>query len=332
MSHLTMAVSEDLLNEIVTALLDERVTTIAHENGGDFGPFSAGYDVEGHFEPGAIDLRDDPDGIKLDEFDLVWDTFDLDLAVDVPEVCIGGFCIVPWFTGCAVRAPEICLFEGGPEIDITLPLGGLFRSEVSVLGEFTVAYGEYRAPGEDYLDAQDAEAARLERIEAVEAAGDDPSDALLVPRVNSWDVTVYPETVDIDLVDVADTVGDLLDDAIDAVIDGLLGWLPGWAKDALRAIFGTFTDIVRTVLDIGDDVGEWLSDLVGVSLNLFGFLVEVLYALFVDNPLFRIEDPYPVLEEDDSFDPPLVPVKIPIEELVVDVAETELVVRASVGP
>lgn len=332
MSHLEMAVSEALLNDLVSVLLDERVTTFADANSADLGPFTAGYDVAGHFEPGTVDLRDDPDQIKLGEFDILWDRFDLSLAVDIPEICIGGFCIVPWFTGCAVRAPEICLFEGGPEIDITLPLGGLFRSEVSVLGEFAIAYGNYRDPGDDYLDAQDAEAARLEQIEAIEAAGDDPPDALLVPKVNSWDVSIWPETVDIDLIDVADTVADLLDDAIDAVIDGLLGWLPGWAKDVLRSIFGTFTDIVRVVLDVGDDFGEWLSDLVGVSLDLFGFLVEVLYGFFVDNPLFRIEDPYPILEEDTSFDPPLIPVKIPIEELVVDVAETEIVLRASIGP
>lgn len=332
MSQLEMAVSEDLLNDLVAVLLDEQVTTFADANSGNFGPFDAGYDIEGHFEPGTIDLRDDPDQIKLSEFDVLWDTFDLSLAIDIPEICIGGFCIVPWFTGCAVRAPEICLFEGGPEIDITLPLGGLFRSEVSVLGEFSIAYGTYRDPGDDYLDAQDAEATRLEQVAAIEAAGNDPPDALLVPKVNSWDVSVWPETVDIDLIDVADTVADLLDDAIDAVIDGLLGWLPGWAKDVLKAIFGTFTDIVRTVLDIGDDFGEWLSDLIGVSLDLFGFIVEVLYEFFVDNPIFRIEDPYPILEADTSFDPPLIPVKIPIEELVVDVEETEVVLRASIGP
>jgi hypothetical protein len=326
-----MAVSEDLFDEILTVMLDERVTTLAHENAGDFGPFTAGYDIEGHFEPGSIDLRDDPDQVKLSELDVVWDTFDLSLAIDIPEICIGGFCIIPTPFGCALRAPKICVFEGGPEIDFTLPLGGTFRSELSVLGEFTIAYGSYREPGDDYLDAQAREATRLEQLAAHEAAGTDPPDSLLVPKVNSWDVSVSPETVDIDLIDVADTVGDLLEDALDAALDSVLDFLPGWARDVLRAIFGSFIDIVRTVLDIGDDIGEWLSDLIGVSLDLLGFLVEVLYGFFVDNPVFRIEDPYPVLEADVSFDPPLIPVKIPIEDLVVDVEETEIVLQANVG-
>lgn len=326
-----MAVSEELFDEILATMLDEQVATLAHADSGDFGPFSAGYDVEGHFEPGSIDLRDDPDQVKLDELDVVWDTFDLRLAIDLPEICVGGFCLVPTPVGCALRSPEICVFEGGPEIDLTLPLGGTFRSELSVLGEFTLAYGTYREPGDDYLDAQEREAARLEQLAEHEADGTDPPGTLLVPKVNSWDVSVYPETVDVDVIDVADTAGDLLEDALEAALDGILGSLPDWAKDTLRAIFGSFVDVVRVVLDIGDDVGEWLSDLVGVSLDLLGFLVEVLYGFFVDNPVFRIEDPYPVLEPDDSFDPPLVPVKIPIEDLVVDVEEDEIVLRANVG-
>lgn len=131
-------------------------------------------------------------------------------------------------------------------------------------------------------------------------------------------------------------VGDLLEDAIDMVVDGLLGWLPGWAKDVLRSMFGSLVDLVRDVLDLPDDLGEWFSDLIGISLDLEGFLIELLDQFFIDYPAFRVEDPYPVLDWSPPLGTPasgtrLIPVKVPIEDLDVDVADTELVLTANVG-
>lgn len=329
MSDLTMAVSEEMVNDLLTVLLDERVTTFDDQAEEDFGAFSAGYDVAGHFELDAIDFRNNPDRIKIDELDIIWDRFNAWLDIDIPEICIGGFCIIPWFTGCAVRAPRICLFESDTDIHLPLSLGGLIRSEVSALLALTVDYRHNRG-AMDYLEAQVEEQRRLDARPPDETGPLDP------PVVNSWDVSFYPDTLDIDLFDVADIVGDLLEDAIAAVIDGLLGWLPGWAKDVLRSIFGSFVDIVRTVLDLPDDAGEWLSDLIGVSLDLEGFLIELLDEFFIDYPALSIEDPYPVLD----WDPPLsesvsdgrlIPVKVPIEDLTVDIADTELVINADVG-
>lgn len=331
MNHLTLALSEDVVNDVVSVLLDERVTTLTYDEEAEMGPLTAGIDMEAHLELDGIDFRDTPDRIKLDELDVVYDVLDLFLDIDIGEFCIGGFCIVPWFTGCAVRAPEICLFEADPDIHIPLSLGGLVRSEVSALLALTVDYAENRGTM-DYLEAQVEEHRRLEARPGDETGPLDP------PVVNSWDLSFYPDTLDIDLFDVPDMVGDLLEAAFDFVLDDLLGWLPGWARDVLDTMFGGIVDIVRTVLDLPDDLGEWLSDLIGVSLDLEGFLIEVFDEFLFDYPVFSIEDPYPVLdwepplgEDPDPGESRLIPVKVPIEDFDADIDDTELVITAAVG-
>ncbi|WP_332900253.1 hypothetical protein [Haladaptatus sp. CMSO5] len=332
MSHLTMAVSEAMFNNVLDVLLDERVTTIDYEKEAEIsGALTAGIDVEAHFELDAIDFRDTPDRIKIDELDVVYDVLDLYLDVDIDEICIGGFCIIPWFNGCAVRAPEICLFEADPDLHIPLSLGGIVRSEVSALVALTVDYAHNRGTM-DYLTAQVEEHNQLAARPAGETGPLDP------PVVNSWDVSFYPDTLDIDLLDVADIVGDLLESAIEFLIDDLLGWLPGWARDVLHGIFGSFVDIVRAALDLPDDLGEWLSDLIGVSLDFEGFLIEVFDEFLFDYPVFSIEDPFPVLDWSPPLGEPvppgetrLIPVKVPIENLAIDLADTELVITMEVG-
>ena len=142
------------------------------------------------------------------------------------------------------------------------------------------------------------------------------------------------EFVDIDLIDVADTVGDLLDDAIRAAIEAL--GLPDIIAGGLEAIVG----LVREVLDIGDDIQEWLSDLLGVSLGLENIIGQALIEHFVtDDPLFELEDPYPILDKAPNPNnkeglpplPDLVPVKLPIRDLTVHNDDVELVLEGNVG-
>lgn len=330
----TAAVSEDVVNHLLTFLLDENVTSFGDQAEENMGSVSVGYDVQGHFELNEIDFRNDPDRIKVDELDIVWDQFEgwVDLEIDIEEICIGGFCIIPNpFGGCAVRAPSTCFFESDTDIDIHLPLNlaGIIRSEVSALLAPTVNYRDNRG-STDYLEAQ------IERQRRLEARPPSETGPLDPPSVNSWEVSFYPDTLDIDIFDRADIVGDLLEDALSAALDGLLGGLPDWAKDVLRDTFGSLIDLVRSALDLPDDLGEWFSDLIGVSLDLEGFLIEVLDQFFIDYPALRIEDPYPILD----WEPPLseassetrtIPVKLPIGDLNVDIADTELIINANLG-
>lgn len=307
MSHLTVAVSEAAAMRLFENLRDG--VHISASDSGTFGPFSASYAVAFHLEGGTLDFRSDG-SVQIRELDIKWDTLALTLGFDIPEICVGGFCIIGIpFDGCAVRLPSICAFSGNPDIVVPLDLSGLLTSEVSfraapVLKHFT---DPARPPTMDYLSAQ--------------AAG--------IP--DKWQLFIDPITVDIDIFDVADIVGDLLESAVDAAIDGLLGWMPGWARDLIRALMGPVIDLVRAVLDIPDDIEEWISDLLGVSLGLLDFVATAVGDYFAaQTPLIEIEDPLEILEEDTSV--PLIPVKIPIAKLAVTVSDTEMVLEGDVGP
>lgn len=308
MSHLTVAVSEKAFVELFNTIRDN--LSFSDSNSSDFGAFSASYSIAAHLEGGTIDLRSD-NSVQIKELDIVWDVLQFGLGFDIPEICVGGFCIIPkpWpWSGCALEAPKICVFSADPDVSINLDLSSLLRSEISVTARPIVKYrvDPARAPWMNDLDAEDA----------------------LVP--NKWQLFIDPLTLDIDVFDIADIIGDLLEDAVTAAINGLLGWLPNWAKNAILAIMGSVINLIRDILDIPDDIGEWLSELLGVSLGLFNFIINVVADYFANQtPLFELEDPYPVLPGVPSI--PLNPVKLPIKGLSVAFTNTELVLEANVG-
>ena len=153
---------------------------------------------------------------------------------------------------------------------------------------------------------------------------------------NHWQLLLDPQTIDVDIFDIADIVGDLLENAMNAAIDNLLGFLPGWAKDLIRAILGPIIDLVRAILDLGDDIQEWISDLLNVSFGLLDLILQFVADYFAKkNPIQLIEDPYPILPEapnpNGGFPPVIVPVKIPIRDLKVFNNDVEMVMEANVG-
>jgi hypothetical protein len=266
-------------------------------------------------EGGSVDLRAD-NTVLVDELDIKWDRLNLTLGFDIPEMCVGGFCIIPNpFGGCILRAPRLCAFSGNPDVSVTLPLGGI-TSEVSLAGKLETRYfvDPARSAGMNDWDAQET----------------DPS------VFNQWQIFLDPEFVDVDPIDIADTVGDLLEAAVEAVVDGLLGFLPGWARDLIKAILGPIIDLVRAILDIPDDIQEWVSDLLNVSFGLIDIIAQVILEFFAQKtPLTFIEDPYPILEavaNPNGAPPPmLVPVKVPIRDLRVFNTDLEMVIEANVG-
>jgi hypothetical protein len=289
---------------------------LVKSDSGDFGPFTASYALEAHLEGGTVDLRAD-NTVQIKELDIKWDKLDLTLGIDIPEICVGGFCIIPNpFGGCLVRAPRICIFSADPDISVTLPLGGLITSEISVTGSLLTKYAvnPARPPGMNDWDAQEA----------------NPSLA------NHWQLFVDPQFVDVDLFDIADIVGDLLENAVNAAVDNLLGFLPGWARALIKAILGPIIDLIRAILDIPDDIQEWISDLLNVSFGILDFVLQVIADHFAKkNPLHQIEDPYPILEATSNPNPgspaKLVPVKMPIRDLKVFNDDLEMTIEANVG-
>ncbi len=304
MAHLTIATSETAVQKLFNGIRDN--FSIDESDSVDFGPFTAGYEVAFHLEGGDVDMQAD-NSIVVKELDIKWDKLRFYAGIDIPELCIGGFCIIALpFVGCVLRAPEICIFEDDPDIGIDLDLNGLLTSEISLAAKPDLQYvvNPARPAGMNWLDAEDANLA------------------------NMWKLFIDPEWVDIDIFDWSDIVGDLLENALDNAIDDLLFFLPGWAKDLISAILGPVIDLVRGILDIGDDIDEWLSDLLGVSLGLFDLIITAVADLLADQfPLIEIEDPFPILPYQGS----LIPVKLPIEDLDVTFTEDELVITASIG-
>ncbi len=303
MAHFNVAVSEDTFRLLFAKVRD----SISESTSGsaDLGPFQFSWNIGFRLEGGSVDLQAD-NSVLIDELDVVYDPVQLAFGIDIPEICVGGWCIIPTPFGCALRLPRICVFSADPDINIPIDLSGLIESEISGSFRINTKYvvDPGRTPSMTDLDAEDAG----------------------VP--NRWQFYLDPIWLDIDLLDIADTVGNILDAAIDAAVDGLLGWLPGWVRDIIKAILGPVVDLVRLILDIADDIDEWLSNLLGVSVGLLDFvLTEVADAFAADNPIFRFEDPFPILDYDGG----LIPVKIPVENVNVNVTDVEMVISADVG-
>lgn len=306
MADFTVAASERTFEELFARVRNS--TAESTSGSADFGPFSASWAIGFRLENGSVDLQ--PNGtVRISELDVVYDPLSLTLGIDIPRICVGGFCIIPNpFGGCILRAPRICIFEADPDISLPLNLSGLVRSEIS---------GAFRVETRYFVDP--ARTSSMTDLDAEDSG---------IP--NMWQFMLDPIWIDFDLIDISDTVGAILDQAIDNAIDGLLGWMPGWARDLIRAILGPIVDLIRAILDIADDIDEWLSNLLGVSIGLFDFVLTVVADYFANlYPIFEFEDPFPVLDYSGPI--PLIPVKIPMRNVGVTVNDDEMIVSADVG-
>lgn len=287
---LTAAISQKTFEEIFTAVLNG--FKVVCSDSGSFGPFSANYTVAAHLEGGTFDLRNNGT-IQVSELDIKWDTLSLNLCLDIPEICTPSGCIIPIpFDGCLLDVPSYCFFSGNPDLCIPLNLSGLLTSEISFTAGIQVFYAT--SPG--------------------------------LP--NRWQIVIVPTLpFDIDIIDIADTVGDLVENLVDSAIDVLLAGFPDWAKDVFKFLFGPIDDFIRVVLDIPDDVGEWILDAL-TDLGVFNGLIDALNGFLTTIvPPLEIEDPFPILPAQGS----LIPVKLPIEFIGVRINTNEMVIEGDIG-
>jgi hypothetical protein len=301
---LTAAVSSGAFEKIFTAVV--RGFRFSKTGSGSFGPFTASYDVAAHLDGGTLEMRNDG-SIVIKELDVKWDKLKLTIGIDIPEFCPfggGDICVFPPYPDCdvpivgcgdCVHLDPICVFSGNPDISIPIDLSGLITSEVSF-------------------------SARVEPFYGIGSG-----------TYNRWQVVVVPTLpFDLDIIDIADTVGDLFKNLVQGAIDNLLSSLgvPGWAMNIVDSFLGGIDHIIRVVLDIPDDIGEWILD--GISqLGIFSGLLNDLYDYIAMQlpAVFEIEDPYPVLKQDGI----LIPVKIPIEFIGIVVNSHEMVIEGDVG-
>ena len=271
-------------------------------NSVNLGPFTAGYDIDIRLQNGDILFNSDGT-IKVDELDIVFNKFILSLSLDIPQFCTPGGCVIPNpFDGCLLDIPSICIFENNPDIQISVDLSPFLRTEISLLFKALVKYG----------------------INVARPAGIHDLDAKLLGVPNSWGIFLKSITADIDLFDIPDIVGDLVENALDAAVAALIP--AGAVRDVIMAIIGSVTDLLRDVLDIGDDLQEWLSDLIGVSLGLLDFLTNLIVNQATANPIFPLEDPIPIQSSTG-----LNTLMLPVRDLSVSVDNDEMVLRASIG-
>lgn len=306
MSQLTVAASEKVFRELFAVLRDN--FTFSDSDSASFGPFSAGYSFTFHLENGTVDLRDD-NTVEISELDIKWDFFQLGIGFDIPEICVGGWCIIPnplpFGDDCLLSVPKVCVFSENPDIDITLDLSNILTTEISLITSLLTRYwvDPARLPGMSDLDAEDAN----------------------IP--NKWQIFLDPKSIDVDLFDISDIVGDLLEQAVRNAINGLIPG-PDWFKDIIFAILGPIIDLIRATLDIPDDIREWLLDLLSVRFDILNITLSALANYFATRePIFRFEDPYPILPASGG----LIPVKIPIRDLAVQVNTNEMIIEGNVG-
>jgi hypothetical protein len=156
---------------------------------------------------------------------------------------------------------------------------------------------------------------------------------------NLWAVFLDPLFLHIEFIDFPDFVANLLQKLVDTAVDNLLGGAPDWAKDLIKSILGGAIGIIRTILGIPGDIITWLSHLLGVDLNLFDLVTTALARLLLhDMALIQIPDPYHVPLPDVlplPGVPPtpagLIPVKIPVRDLTVQINSAEMLLQAKVG-
>lgn len=324
MAHLTVAVSEGTIQKAFDVL----VKNVAWEkqDSSDFGAFTAGYHIKGHLEGGDVDLRNDGT-IRIKELDIKWDKLEVSLGIDIPEICVGGGCIpMPWPIP-DICLPRVCIFSADPDISISPDFAAFVAQEVSFTGSIEARYYNASLPVPPGFNP----------CQLLQDVLIDNSIIQPFPPTNQWHIFINPQTIDVDLFDFADIVGDLIEDALTAAITALIPG--GWVRDLILAIIGGIADLIRFILDIPDEIDEWLSDLFNVSFGLLDFLGTLVLDFFGNCvPIARIDDPFEIMPEKVSNSVllsgapvTLVPVKVPIPSLTVNVNDVEMVATADVG-
>lgn len=299
-NDITLGIGENLARRAKDRLIPKIRLHGRPESEGDVRFF---VDYAGRLEGGRLDFvgpsPNHPiyrDGfIDMRELDIIWDRLRFGVDINLPEISIGGQCILRLpIVGCVARIPRLSVWGRNPDIGASISLNHVIRSEVSVGAAPRVVAG----------------------------MSDD------VPPRPQWHIVPDMVNVDVDLIDIADTVGDLVQRLLDRLVDAALGWLPDWARDIIDAIAGGIVWMIRRLLDLGDDVSEWLARILRHSVGLFNIIAQYLLDRFEnDMVLFAVDNPYTLLEASTANPamPEQPPVLLPIRRIVPSVSDSELV-------
>jgi hypothetical protein len=139
---------------------------------------------------------------------------------------------------------------------------------------------------------------------------------------NEWQVNIVPSRVDVEILNVADTVAAIINNALDAAANDL--GIPSELVDLVESI----VNLVRDGLDIADDLFGWIQTLIFDSLEIkLGIEDKVATWLADKIPIYHVGDPIQVMAADGS----LIPVTLPIEYLEARIDDGEMAVLVDVG-
>jgi len=343
MATVNVAVNERAFNDVVMAVAKYLESVPPFSGSGSFGPFSASYSVGLKLTGGSIDLTN-TGRVHFDELHLTYDPLILNLGIDLPTIPIGGECILPTPWGCAVRLPEIDLFDANPDISIPINLSNTIVSEFS--GEFTVsdskqvlvAKGSLR-PHAAHFSPDTSNEIRDRFRSTVGTIPFLPTSAVngiadaFVPFVKSnladkWQFFLHDVWHNLELISISDTAANILRNLTDFIIDKILAPVPSIVRGVVKAILNPIFDAIAAMLDIPDDILEWLSSQLQISFGLFDLLAQLIIN-FVGSmvPFYQFEDPFPMIEDSSG----LLPVLVPVENVSVVVNDDEFVMSADIG-
>jgi len=343
MATVNVAVNERAFNDVVMAVAKYLESVPPFSGSGSFGPFSASYSVGLKLTGGSIDLTN-TGRVHFDELHLTYDPLILNLGIDLPTIPIGGECILPTPWGCAVRLPEIDLFDANPDISIPINLSNTIVSEFS--GEFTVsdskqvlvAKGSLR-PHAAHFSPDTSNEIRDRFRSTVGTIPFLPTSAVngiadaFVPFVKSnladkWQFFLHDVWHNLELISISDTAANILRNLTDFIIDKILAPVPSIVRGVVKAILNPIFDAIAAVLDIPDDILEWLSSQLQISFGLFDLLAQLIIN-FVGSmvPFYQFEDPFPMIEDSSG----LLPFLVPVENVSVVVNDDEFVMSADIG-
>jgi hypothetical protein len=302
MSHITLAASANAFEEIFNVA--ENNFKFSKSANATFGPFSAGYSVACHLQGGTLTLNND-NTVEVANLEVVWDTLQVQVCLNLPQLCIGGYCIIPNpFGGCLVSLPKICV--GGP-ICIGPDLSGLVSLIQDVKAGLNAVYF----------------------VDPARTAGQSDLDAEFAGHSNMWKIFLNPTLVDVLPIDVPATIDNIVENLLkQAIKNTILNGLPGWAQDLILDILGPVLDLFKSLVGLVGSLTDWFTNLLS---NVFGLvpLLETAVAQYFASqyPLYSFEDPFPILQASNG----LIPVKIPIRNLAAIVDASEMVISADVG-